>query len=1260
MNRDVLAISMMLFLFFIVLMSDGVVAVVSVPACEIYISGSDEVYELSDNIIFSADSTTCLGFLNANNIVVDCKGYSVDCSGNLTNIGIQVWGLSASNNVTLKNCVVKNCGDGIVIRKTSNVTLENITVYNNTDGVYVLADGIASYGSSLFNNLTAVNNTQYGINFTSCGINVTNSIIQRNGKAAFYFDATEAQSCTGSNLTITDNSICYNNVTYIESPNTTITTIANNTFCLEQSYPTDALTLSGNSTAFNLTNVTNPINATDTSCYLYLNSSYNQTNSTVANNDNLFFSSVEFGYNTAHNWHVYCNDTQGNNGNSSVRSFSTINGVTSCADWSSDNYYYLMNDIVGFTDNAGEGGTDGDTNCFRAYNLVNNTFDCQGYSIGGNGNSSLSAFGLWNGTNTTIKNCVVSDFGRGFRGESNNNTGLIYLENMTFQSNYRGYSSVWDSATQLTNVSFSGNNYSIGFGVNDYSNRCNRTFQNVTMDGKEFWYWNGNTSGTLDIDANNLAGFYCCNCANMIIANASNITGSYEGLSFYNNNNMTIRNISIYDSYYGMLIYNDTYFNVSDIFVNNSYFSGIYIYGQSRISYGNYTNIVSNYNNDMGLYVYNSDRTTFENITTHYNQNRSAVSWYGQQKGIGIVVFSDAFYNNFNNIDSRYNRVGFYFEHDDEYTNLTNSVCDFNDYYGIFMGDAEWDERPASVVIENVTANNNGITGIYSDRIIIPMADSEARLNLFNNVTANNNTEYGINLQSCNLTLSNSVFQYNGVGGMYFNESASQQCTDAPVTVAGNIICYNNATYQGVINQTIISVGNNTFCVNQSSPSNTTVSANASWNFTANVSNPLNATDTNCTISFSNGTTIENSTVVDNQDVLFSSAIATANYTWVVNCVDSNGNVGNSTNYSFTADSTGPSSTLIGPSNATEDVDGSLTLTYNVSDLLNVENCSLLVDGVVDSSDTSITQSENQTFSVSSLATGSYNWTVRCYDNLGNTDDATVQYFSVNIPVASDDSSDIVAACNDRKDNDGDGLIDMADPGCKGKWDTSEVNPVQNETVDVVVNTTLKNVTKGKKVEIDITEGNVSSTLENKTRVVKKLEIIFSDDKMDVSVEVLQTEEAPEEVVASVDGYKIRIDTGDQKKEYVAYHYIEVEADVEVESATLQFEVSKEWMDTQGATKDDVVLLHFVNDSWIELETSYISGSDLLLFEATTDGFSVFAVGVEAMSGDNSDEWYLLVLFVVLIGVALFGREKIIGIKKSKEVKKFKKIKRKK
>jgi PGF-pre-PGF domain-containing protein len=238
------------------------------------------------------------------------------------------------------------------------------------------------------------------------------------------------------------------------------------------------------------------------------------------------------------------------------------------------------------------------------------------------------------------------------------------------------------------------------------------------------------------------------------------------------------------------------------------------------------------------------------------------------------------------------------------------------------------------------------------------------------------------------------------------------------------------------------------------------------------------------------------------------------------------------------------------------------------------------------------------------------------------------------VPTTPDDNNNAEAQCTDRKDNDGDGLVDMNDPGCSARWDNDESDDVEIVEEKVVVDDVLVNVTKGERVEVNITSGN-------QTGIVTKLEIVLVENVSEAGVELVETNVAPAEVVDKVNGYKISVDTGEQKVEYVAYRYIEVEADVEIEEATLQFEVSKEWMEMQGANKEQVVLLHFVNDSWVELETNYLSGDDLLVFEAQTNSFSVFAVGIK-VEGESGDSFvYLLVGLglIVLVGFFLIDRK---------------------
>jgi PGF-pre-PGF domain-containing protein len=371
---------------------------------------------------------------------------------------------------------------------------------------------------------------------------------------------------------------------------------------------------------------------------------------------------------------------------------------------------------------------------------------------------------------------------------------------------------------------------------------------------------------------------------------------------------------------------------------------------------------------------------------------------------------------------------------------------------------------------------------------------------------------------------------------------------------------------------------------------------------------------------------------------------------WGVRCYDIGNSVAfSSANETITVrtDSDDPVVTPVSPAASASTTTTSTVFTYNPADVTDeiVSNCSLYLDDELNETDTTITESVDQTFS-KNLSIGSYDWYVSCTDQTGNVGSSTERTLTIAEATSPEDSSnnEVEAQCTDRIDNDGDGLVDMNDPGCRGRWDDDESDdPVQNETFAVVINETLDNVTKGKKVEIDVVDENVT---ENKTRVVKKLEIIFSDDKTDVSVEVIETNVAPEEVASSVDKYKIKVNGN----EYVAYQYIEVESDVEIEEATLQFEVSKEWMDIQKAVKEDVVLLHYINNSWVELETNYLEGDDPLVFEATTDGFSVFAVGVKS----ESEEFLNIIFVLSVVGFALIVCAWYVVVRKMTKKKKIK------
>lgn len=69
-----------------------------------------------------------------------------------------------------------------------------------------------------------------------------------------------------------------------------------------------------------------------------------------------------------------------------------------------------------------------------------------------------------------------------------------------------------------------------------------------------------------------------------------------------------------------------------------------------------------------------------------------------------------------------------------------------------------------------------------------------------------------------------------------------------------------------------------------------------------------------------------------------------------------------------------------------------------------------------------------------------------------------------------------------------------------------------------------------------------------------------------------------------------------------------------ISQASLRFSVSQSYLESTGATADEVVVLHETEDGWTQLDTDVVKtrdSDDLAVIEADTNSFSMFAVAVE-------------------------------------------------
>ncbi|MCK5343674.1 MAG: hypothetical protein KAR20_09730, partial [Candidatus Heimdallarchaeota archaeon] len=119
------------------------------------------------------------------------------------------------------------------------------------------------------------------------------------------------------------------------------------------------------------------------------------------------------------------------------------------------------------------------------------------------------------------------------------------------------------------------------------------------------------------------------------------------------------------------------------------------------------------------------------------------------------------------------------------------------------------------------------------------------------------------------------------------------------------------------------------------------------------------------------------------------------NYSYDSYVIDQAGNTNTTATEYLFVDSIFPLLNLISPLNSSGDSDGNLTFNYNVSDANVVVNCSFTFNNVLNQTNTSITKDTLQNFTLNDLAVGKYNFSLSCYDAVGNLNSTGTKIFSV-------------------------------------------------------------------------------------------------------------------------------------------------------------------------------------------------------------------------------------------------------------------------
>jgi len=125
--------------------------------------------------------------------------------------------------------------------------------------------------------------------------------------------------------------------------------------------------------------------------------------------------------------------------------------------------------------------------------------------------------------------------------------------------------------------------------------------------------------------------------------------------------------------------------------------------------------------------------------------------------------------------------------------------------------------------------------------------------------------------------------------------------------------------------------------------------------------------------------------------------LTNGNHTWSVNCTDNSdyANVGSSEERTIeVVDNSTPIISLLNPDNGDIDKTGNIVFEYIVRDYgYDIANCSLIFNGTINQTDSSITESERQNFTINNLTYGEYFWSVNCTDTSPNNNQGKSQTF---------------------------------------------------------------------------------------------------------------------------------------------------------------------------------------------------------------------------------------------------------------------------
>jgi PGF-pre-PGF domain-containing protein len=225
--------------------------------------------------------------------------------------------------------------------------------------------------------------------------------------------------------------------------------------------------------------------------------------------------------------------------------------------------------------------------------------------------------------------------------------------------------------------------------------------------------------------------------------------------------------------------------------------------------------------------------------------------------------------------------------------------------------------------------------------------------------------------------------------------------------------------------------------------------------------------------------------------------------------------------------------------------------------------------------------------------------TVDSLDQFGVHIDSTILYNSSNTSVATVNTTGFVTAITL-----GSSIITAYNGTVTN---TSTINVVENVTEETVTNTSSSSgggsnsITQTSTILKNL-NGDYLLSFSKSALLIRSIELTTTAEKEDVKVSLVQKDNLLSNT------FEIPIPQFEKLYGYIKVNHADLDSSL-IQSAKIQFRVSKSWINKNNINVNQIVLSRFTS-SWNNLETKIISNdSEYYYFKATSPGLSYFAIG---------------------------------------------------